>query len=105
MDENRPPIPPIDFLLRSASERTSADVDPPPMASARSDEPSAIGWQSSSGQVEPCRDDPAAGPSVAVFYRDEAELRTGFLTALNAMGLGGEEPPRAGNASLPGRKP
>ncbi|MET4176956.1 hypothetical protein [Bradyrhizobium sp. LA6.8] len=45
MDETRPPIPPIDFLLRSASERTSADVAPPPMASARSDEPSAVGWQ------------------------------------------------------------
>jgi hypothetical protein len=93
MDENRPPTPPIDFLLRSASERTSADVDPPPMASAKSDEPSAVGWQSSSGQAEPCRDDSADGPSVADFYRDEAEVRTGFLIALRAMGLGGDEPP------------
>jgi hypothetical protein len=32
MDENGPPIPPNEFLLPSASERTSADVDPPPMA-------------------------------------------------------------------------
>ena len=30
MDQNGPPIPPRDFLLRSASGRTSADIDPPP---------------------------------------------------------------------------
>jgi hypothetical protein len=72
MDQNGPPIPPSDFLLRSASERTSADVDPSP---------------------EPRRTDPAERPSLSVYYRDEAEVRDGFLTALRAMGLAvGEQP-------------
>jgi hypothetical protein len=66
MDENGPPIPPCDLLLRSASERTSADIDPPP---------------------EPCRNDPAEAPSVAVYYRNEEEVREGFLIALRAMGV------------------
>ena len=70
MDQNGPPIPPSDFLLRSASGRTSADIDPPP---------------------EPCGNDPRDGPSVAVYYRDEAEVRDGFLIALRAMGLAGVE--------------
>jgi hypothetical protein len=70
MDQKGPPIPPSDFLLRSASERTSADVHPSP---------------------EPCRRDPAERPSVAVYYRDEAEVRDGFLMALRAMGLAGAE--------------
>jgi hypothetical protein len=91
MDENGPPIPPNDFLLPSASERTSADVDPPPMALTKSDESSAVGWQSRSGQIEPCRNDPAHGTSVAVYCRDEAEVRDGFLIALRAMGLAGAE--------------
>lgn len=63
MDENGPPIPPNDFLLPPASERTSADVDPPQMASTKS-----------------------AGSSAA-YYRDETEVRDGFLIALRAMGL------------------
>ena len=66
MDENGLPIPPDDFLSRSALERTSADIDPPP---------------------DPCRNDPADAPSVAVYYRDEAEVRDGFLIALRAMGF------------------
>jgi hypothetical protein len=70
MDQNGPPIPPSDFLVLSASERTSADIDPPP---------------------EPGRNDPAEGPSVAAYYRDEAEVRDGFLIALGAMGLAGAE--------------
>ena len=69
MDQNGPPIP-RDFLLRSASGRTSADFDPPP---------------------EPSRNDPPGGPSVAVYYRDESEVRDGFLIALRAMGLAGAE--------------
>jgi hypothetical protein len=64
MDQNGPPIPP------SASGRTSADIDPPP---------------------EPCGNDPRDGPSVAVYHRDEAEVRDGFLIALRAMGLAGVE--------------
>jgi hypothetical protein len=70
MDQNGLPIPPSDFLLRSASGRTSADIDPPP---------------------EPSRNDPPDGPTVAVYYRDEAEVRDGFLIALRAMGLAGVE--------------
>jgi hypothetical protein len=85
MDENGPPIPPSDFLLRSAFERTSADIDPPP---------------------GPCRNDPADALSVAGYYRDEAEVRDGFLIALRAMGLAGVEQhsepatPPAGGARL-----
>jgi hypothetical protein len=63
MDEKRPPIPPNDFLLPSASERTSADVDPPQMALTKS------------------------AKSSATYYRDEAEVGDGFLIALRAMGL------------------
>ena len=70
MDQNGPPIPPNDFLLRSASGRTSADVDPPP---------------------EPYGNDSPEGPSVAVYYRNEEEVRDGFLIALCAMGLAGVE--------------
>lgn len=70
MDQNRPPIPPSVFLPRSASERTSADIDPPP---------------------ESCRNDPADGSSVAVYYRNEDEVREGFLIALRAMGIAGDE--------------
>jgi hypothetical protein len=66
MDQNRPPAPPNDFLSQSATEPTSADIDPPP---------------------EPCRNEPRDGPSVVVYYRDEAEVRDGFLIALRAMGL------------------
>jgi hypothetical protein len=70
MDQNGPPIPPSDFLLQSAYERTPADIAPPP---------------------EPCRNDPTDGTSVAVYYRDEAEVRDGFLLALRAMGLADAE--------------
>jgi hypothetical protein len=70
MDQNGPPIPPSDLLLRSASRRTTADLDPPP---------------------ELGRNHPADGPSVSVYYRDEAEVREGFLIALRAMGLASAE--------------
>ena len=70
MDQNGPPVPPSDFPLRSASGRTSADVDPPP---------------------EPYGNDSPEGPSVAVYYRNEEEVREGFLIALRAMGLAGAE--------------
>ncbi|UPJ71346.1 hypothetical protein [Bradyrhizobium sp. 187] len=70
MDQSRPPIPPSVFLLRSASERTSADIEPPP---------------------ESCRNDPADGSSVAVYYRNEDEVREGFLIALRAAGIAGDE--------------
>jgi hypothetical protein len=70
MDQNGPPIPPSDLPSRSASGRTSADVDRPP---------------------QPGRNDLPDGPAVAVYYRDEAEVRDGFLIALSAMGRAGAE--------------
>jgi hypothetical protein len=70
MDQIDPPVPPNDFLLRCASGWTSADIDPPPA---------------------PGRNDPSGGPTVAVYYRDETEVRDGFLIALRAMGLAGAE--------------
>jgi hypothetical protein len=85
MDQNGPPIPPNDFLLRSASGRTSSDFDPPP---------------------EPCGNDPRDGPSVAVYYRDEAEVREGFLIALRAMGVAGvEQHPEPAKPPVAGAKP
>ncbi|MGY4432871.1 hypothetical protein ACVWWO_005348 [Bradyrhizobium sp. F1.13.1] len=91
MDKNRPPITPIDFDMPSASERTSGDFDPVPMAPATSDESPAARWQPHSGQVEPCRADLAGRTSVAVYYRDEPEVRDGFLIALRAMGFADAE--------------
>ena len=87
MDESKPPIPPGEFHLRSASERTSADIDPPPAELAKSDELVAIERQSRSGQVESCRDGSSDEPSVAVYYRNEEEVSRGFLIALSAMGV------------------
>jgi hypothetical protein len=86
MDESKPPIPPSQFHLRSASERTSADIDPAPAELAKSDELTAVERQSRSGQIEPCRNGFSDG-SVAVYYRNEAEVREGFLIALRAMGV------------------
>jgi hypothetical protein len=89
MDEIKPSIPHSKLRLRSASERLSAFIDtaPPEWASEFADaEP-----QCSSGQVKPCRNGPRDAPSVAVYYRDEAEVRDGFLIALHAMGLAGVE--------------
>ena len=85
MDKSKPSIPPSKF--RSASEWTSADTDPPPAELAKSDELVAVERQSGSGQIEPGRHDFSDGPSVAVYYRNEEEVREGFLTALRAMGV------------------
>ena len=90
MDESKPPIPPSEFRLRSASEWTSADIDPPPAELAKSDELVALERQSGSGQIEPCRNDL---PSVAVYYRNEEEVSEGFLMALRAMGIPAVEQP------------
>jgi hypothetical protein len=70
MDNSKPPIPPNELHLRSASERTSADIDAPPA---------------------PCPNDPPDGPSVTVYYRNEEEVREGFLIALRAMGVAAAE--------------
>jgi hypothetical protein len=93
MDERKPPIPPSEFPLRSASERTSVDVDPPPAEFAKSDELVAVERQSRSVQIEPCRNDFPDGPSVAVYYRNEEEVSEGFLIALRAMGVAVVEQP------------
>ena len=73
MDKSKPPIPPSEFPLRSASERISADIDAPPEP-FRNDPP-----------------DPPDAPAVALYYRNEEEVREGFLIALRAMGVAGVE--------------
>jgi hypothetical protein len=73
MDENKPPVSP-------PSKRISADLDAAP---ARSDERAGVEPRGLPGQNESCR----YAPSVAVYYRNEAEVRDGFLIALRAMGI------------------
>jgi hypothetical protein len=89
MDDSKPPIPPSEFRLRSGSDGTAADIDSPPAELAKSDELVAVERQSRSGQIEACRNDFSDGPSVAVYYRNEDEVREGFLIALTAMGIAG----------------
>ena len=91
MDESKYPIPPGKF--RSASEWTSADIDPPPAELAKSNERVAVERQSGSGQIEPCRNDFSDQPSAAVYYRNEEEVSEGFLMALRAMGIPAVEQP------------
>jgi hypothetical protein len=73
MDESKPPIPPSESPLRSASERIHADIDPAPTQLARLDELVAVEQQSRSAQIEVGRDDPSDGSSVAVYYRNAEE--------------------------------
>jgi hypothetical protein len=103
MDDQKPPFPPGELRLRSASERTTADIDPPPAELAKSDEP----WrQGRSGQIEPCRDDFSGGPSVAVYCRNEEEISECFLIALSAMGVASvEQPPEPTKPPVRGAKP
>jgi hypothetical protein len=106
MDESKPSISPSEFRLRSGSERTSADIDPPPAELAKSDELVAIERQSRSGQIEACRNDFSDGPSVAVYYRNEEEVSRGFLIALTAMGFGRvEQLPEPAKPPVRGAKP
>jgi hypothetical protein len=105
MDHRKPSIPPCEFGLQSASERTSAAVDAPPAALATSEERVDPEGQSRSGQIEPCRTDFSDGPLVAVYYRNE-EVSRGFLIALNAMGDAQiEEPPEPALPLVRGAKP
>lgn len=87
MDESKPPIPPSELCRRSASERTFIAIDPASAELANSVERAAAEQQSRAGQVEVRQNDPPNGPSVAVYYRNEAEVREGFLIALSAMGI------------------
>ena len=104
MDESKPSIPDGEF--RSASEWTSADIDPPPAELAKSAELVALERQSRSGQIEPCRNDFSDGPLVAVYYRNEEEVGEGFLIALRAMGVAVvEQPPEPAKPPVRGAKP
>jgi hypothetical protein len=86
MDESKPPIPPSELDPAPASDRTSAVVDSPSADLAKSDELVAREQQRHSGQIEACRNDFSDGPSVAIYYRNKAEVSEGFLIALRAMG-------------------
>jgi hypothetical protein len=106
MDESKPPIPPSEFRLRAVSEWMSADFDPPPAELAKSGELVAVERQIRSGQIEACRNDFSDGPSVAVYYRNEEEVREGFLIALIAMGVAGvEQLPRPAKPPVRRTKP
>ena len=89
MDDGKPSISPHDLQSRSASERTSAAVDPPPAALVAPNE-----------RVVP------EAPSIAVYYRNEKEVRRRFLVALSAMGLAQiEEPPEPARRPVRGATP
>ena len=104
MDESKPPIPPSEFRLRSASERASARVDPPPAELAKSDDPVTVERQRRSEHAGCFRS--ADGASVAVYYRNEKEVREGFLVALRAMGVADvEQLPEPAKPSARGVKP
>jgi hypothetical protein len=106
MDDRKPAIPLCELGLQSASERTSAAVDAPPAALTTSEERAGPEGQSRFGQIEPCRTDFSDAPSVAVYYRNEEEVRRGFLIALSAMGLAqAEEPLEPAKPSVRGAKP
>ena len=106
MDESKPPIPPSESRLRSAPERIVSDIDPAPSQLARLDELVAVEQQSRSAQIEVDRDDPSDGSSVAVYYRDEEEVRDGFLIALRAMGIAViEQLPESAKPPVGGAKP
>jgi hypothetical protein len=102
MDESKPPIPPSELCRRSASERTCADIDPASAELAKSAGRAAAEQQSHAGQVEVRQNDPPDGPSVAVYDRNEEEVREGFLIALTAMGVAGvEQLPKPAKPSVP----
>jgi hypothetical protein len=106
MGHRKPSIPPCELDLQSASTRISAAVDAPPAALAKSEERVGPEGQSRSGPIEPCRTDFSDAPSVAVYYRNEEEVRRGFLIALSAMGLAPvEKPPEPAMRPVGGTKP
>lgn len=106
MDESKPPISLSEFRLRPTSERTPANVDPPHAELAKSDQHVAVERQSRSGQIEPCRNGSSDGPSVAVYYRNDEEVRQGFLIALSAVRVEGiEQLPEPANPAFERVKP
>jgi hypothetical protein len=106
MDDRKPAIPLCELGLQSASEQTSAGVDAPPAALTTPEERAGPEGRSRSGQIEACRTDFSDAPSVAVYYRNEEEVRRGFLIALSAMGLTqAEEPSEPAKPPIRGEKP
>ncbi len=91
MDKGKPPIVPNEIRLRSASERTCADIHDAPARLTNSGEVAAEP-QSRSGQGEPRGNEPSDNPVIAVYYRDEREVSEGFFIALRAMGMAIVEP-------------
>jgi hypothetical protein len=106
MDDRKPSIPPSELGLQSASERTSADIDPPPVELAKSDELGAVERQSRSVQAGACQSYFSDEPSVAIYYRNEEEVSEGFLIALRAMGVAVvEQVPKPTKPPARGAKP
>lgn len=106
MDESKLSISPGKFRLRSASERTSADIDTAPAELTNSGELAAAAPPNRSAHVEPCRNDPSDGASVAVYYRSAEEVREGFFIALHAMGIAViEQFPEPARPPVRGEKP
>ena len=101
MDDSKPPIPSNEFRLRSASKRTSADIDPESAELTNSGELAAVGQQGAPGRAEAHQNDPPDGSSVAVYCQSEEEVREGFLIALRAMGVADvEQFPQPENSSV-----
>ena len=87
-------------------QQACAALDPAPVELAESEQLVAVERQSRFGQAEPCRNDLPDGPSVAVYYRSEDEVRDGFLIALRAMGVAGiEQTPDPAEPPTGGAKP
>jgi hypothetical protein len=106
MDESKPSILPSEFRLQSASEWTSARLDPPPAELTKSHKLVALEWQSRSGQIDPSRNDLSDEASVVVYDRDEEEVSQGFLVALSAMGVARiEQVPEPAKPPFRGAKP
>jgi hypothetical protein len=106
MDKSKPPISPNELNPRPASGGSSAVVDSPPADLAKSDDLVAREQQCHSGQIEPCRSDSSDKPSVAIYYRNKAEVSEGFLIALRAMGVAQiEQLPQPAKPSIRKAKP
>ena len=101
MDESKPPFPASEFHF-SAPERTPADIHSGAPDLVKSKDPVAAELRNGSG---PYRNDPSDGPSIAVYYRNEEEVREGFLIALRAMGVVAEQPPEPVMPAVRGAKP
>src|SRR4030081_3185958 len=106
MDESKPSTPLSKFRLRSAYERTSADIDPPPAELARSDELVAVERQNRSGQIEVCRNDFSDGPSVAVLLSQRGGSKPGVPHCATRNGVGRiEQLPEPAKPSVRAAKP